>query len=60
MNAPETTISTGVFGTATSLGATVVSVLPNVETWLRISSLIVGLTVGVLTLEKLLRDRNKK
>jgi hypothetical protein len=60
MQTPETSVSTGVFGTATSLGAAIVSIIPHVEVWLRISSLVVGLIVGLLTLDKLLRDRSKK
>jgi len=59
MNHPDTTISNGIIGTATSLGATVISLLPHIETWLRISSLVIGLIIAVLTLDKILKERRK-
>jgi energy-converting hydrogenase Eha subunit B len=59
MNHPDTTISNGIIGTATSLGATIFSLLPQVETWLRISSLVIGLVIAVLTLDKILKERRK-
>jgi len=59
MNHPDTTISNGILGTTTSLGATVVSLLPHIETWLRISSLVIGLIIALLTLDKILKERRK-
>jgi len=59
MNHPDTTIFNGIVGTATSLGATVFSLLPQVEAWLRISSLVIGLVIAVLTLDKILKERRK-
>lgn len=60
MHHPDTTISTGVIGTAASLGSAFVSILPHVETWLRISSLCIGLVIGILTLDKIIKERRKK
>jgi len=48
---------TGVIATATSVG---ISFLPEVEAWLRIASLIVGIVVGVGSLIVLARNWNKK
>jgi hypothetical protein len=59
MNHPDTTISNGILGTTTSLGATVVSLLPHIETWLRISSLVIGLIIALLTLDKILKEGRK-
>jgi energy-converting hydrogenase Eha subunit B len=59
MNHSDTTIFNGVIGTTTSLGATAFSLLPQIETWLRISSLVIGLVIAVLTLDKILKDRRK-
>jgi hypothetical protein len=40
---------TGIIGTATSISGVLVSLLPHIETGLRISGAIVGLVAGVLT-----------
>jgi flagellar motor component MotA len=40
---------TGIIGTATSISGALVSLLPHIETGLRISGAIVGLVAGVLT-----------
>jgi hypothetical protein len=46
----------GMFATATSVG---ISLLPEVEAWLRIASLIVGITVGIASLVVLAKNWNK-
>ena len=47
----------GVLATATSVG---ISFLPEVEQWLRIASLIVGIIVGLGSLVVLAKNWNKK
>jgi energy-converting hydrogenase Eha subunit B len=59
INHQDTTIFNGIVGTTTSLGATAFSLLPQVETWLRISSLVIGLVIAILTLDKILKERKK-
>jgi len=51
MNHPDTTISNGIIGTATSLGATIVSLMPQVE-----ASLIIGIFVGLASFSKICYD----
>ena len=46
----------GVLATATSVG---ISLLPEVEQWLRIISLIVGIAVGIGSLIVIVRNWNK-
>jgi hypothetical protein len=53
------TLGTGLLGTGTTLGAAAYSLLPHLETWLRLTSLTIGLLVGLATLIKLLRDLRK-
>lgn len=53
-------IGAGMLGTATSIGAAVTSLLPHIETWMRIGSLAIGILVGILTGIKVLRDLLKK
>jgi hypothetical protein len=47
----------GVLATATSVG---ISLLPEVEQWLRIISLIVGIIVGLGSLAVIVKNWNKK
>lgn len=47
----------GVLATSTSVG---ISFLPEVEQWLRIASLIVGIIVGLGSLVVLAKNWNKK
>ena len=47
----------GVLATATSVG---ISFLPEVEQWLRIASLIIGILVGIGSLVVLAKNWNKK
>lgn len=46
----------GIMATATSVG---ISFLPEVEAWLRIASLVVGIAVGIGSLIVLARNFNK-
>jgi hypothetical protein len=54
------TTEKGVIGTATSLGSSAFSMLPQLETTLRIAGLCIGLAVGVVTLLSVLHDLRKK
>jgi hypothetical protein len=44
---------------ASSLGSVIVSLLPHLETGMRIGTLFCGLAIAVLALSKAWRDRNK-
>lgn len=46
----------GVLATATSIG---ISLLPEIEAWLRIISLLVGITVGIGSLAVIIKNWNK-
>jgi hypothetical protein len=46
----------GVLATATSIG---ISLLPEIEAWLRIASLLVGITVGIGSLAVIIKNWNK-
>jgi zinc transporter ZupT len=54
------TTEKGVIGTVTSIGSSVFSMLPHLETTLRVAGLCVGLAVGVVTLISVLHDLRKK
>ncbi len=54
------TTEKGVIGTATSIGSSVFSMLPHLETTLRVTGLIIGIAVGVATLISVLHDIKKK
>ena len=54
------TTEKGVIGTVTSLGSSAVSMLPQLETTLRIAGLCIGLAVGIVTLISVLHDLRKK
>lgn len=55
-----TTTEKGVIGTATSIGSSVLSMLPHLETTLRVTGLIIGICVGLATLISVLHDIKKK
>ena len=55
-----TTTEKGVIGTVTSIGSSAFSMLPQLETTLRVAGLCVGLAVGVVTLLSVLHDLRKK
>jgi len=52
-------ISRPVIGVTTSLGSVVVSLLPHLETAMRLGVLGLGLIAGILTVRKGWKDRNK-
>ena len=54
------TTEKGVIGTVTSIGSSVFSMLPQLETTLRVAGLIIGICVGVATLISVLHEIAKK
>jgi len=54
------TTEKGVIGTATSIGSSVLSMLPHLETTLRVAGLVIGICVGVATLISVIHDIKKK
>ena len=53
------TVERGVVGILATSAGTVVSLVPEVEMWLRITSLVVGIAVGLATLYSVLSNRKK-
>jgi phage-related minor tail protein len=47
---------TGILATAASVG---ISLLPAIETWLRLGSLCIGIIVGIASLAVIIRNWNK-
>ena len=54
------TTEKGVIGTVTSIGSSVFSMLPQLETTLRVAGLCIGLAVGIVTLISVLHDLRRK
>ena len=52
-------ISRPVIGVTTSLGSVLVSLLPHLETGMRVSALALGLFIALMSARKAWRDRNK-
>jgi hydrogenase/urease accessory protein HupE len=52
-------ISRPFIGVTTSLGSVIVSLLPHLETGMRLSALALGLFVAAMSARKVWRDRNK-
>lgn len=52
-------ISRPVIGVTTSLGSVFVSLLPHLETGMRVSALALGLFIAIVSARKTWRDRNK-
>jgi len=50
----------GVLGMAAASGGFYASMLPTIEAWLRIISLLVGITVGVATFVSIIKPKQKK
>lgn len=50
----NTTLRTGFVGVLATTGGSVMSLLPHLEAWLRVASLLVGLLIGLVTLTRLL------
>ena len=56
-----TTVERGALGTFASIGSAAVSLVSQLEVYLRVAGLMVGLAVGVVTLISVLHDlRNKQ
>jgi hypothetical protein len=56
-----TTVERGALGTFASIGSAAVSLVSQLEVYLRIAGLCVGLAVGIVTLFSVLHDlRNKQ
>ena len=52
-------ISRPIIGVTTSLGSVLVSLLPHLETGMRVSALALGLFIAIISARKTWRDRNK-
>jgi hypothetical protein len=52
-------ISRPVIGVTTSLGSVIISLLPHLETAMRLGVLGLGLIAGLLTVRKAWKDRNR-
>jgi hypothetical protein len=55
-----TTVERGALGTFASIGSAAVSLVSQLEVYLRVAGLCVGLAVGVVTLISVLHDLRKK
>jgi hypothetical protein len=55
-----TTVERGALGTFASIGSAAVSLVSQLEVYLRVAGLMVGLAVGVVTLISVLHDLRKK
>ena len=56
---PVEFLSRPFIGVTTSLGSVLVSLLPHLETGMRLSALAVGLFVAVMSARKVWKDRHK-
>jgi len=52
-------LSRPLIGVTTSLGSGLVSLLPHIETGMRLGVLFLGLIAGVMTVRRAWKDRNK-
>ena len=52
-------IARPIIGVTTSLGSVLVSLLPHLETGMRVSALALGLFIALMSAKKAWRDRNK-
>jgi hypothetical protein len=55
-----TTVERGALGTFASIGSAAVSLVSQLEVYLRVAGLIIGLAVGIVTLISVLHDLRKK
>lgn len=60
MNDHTNTIVNGVVGIGASAGGISVSLMPGIETGLRLFSLVLGVVIGCITLYRLLKKKNHK
>jgi hypothetical protein len=54
------TVERGALGTFASIGSAAISLVSQLEVYLRVAGLIVGLAVGVVTLISVLHDLRRK
>jgi hypothetical protein len=54
------TVERGALGTFASIGSAAVSLVSQLEVYLRVAGLIVGLAVGIVTLLSVLHDLRRK
>jgi hypothetical protein len=54
------TVERGALGTFASIGSAAVSLVSQLEVYLRVAGLVVGLAVGVVTLISVLHDLRRK
>jgi len=54
------TVERGALGTFASIGSAAVSLVSQLEVYLRVAGLLVGLAVGIVTLISVLHDLRKK
>ena len=54
------TVERGALGTFASIGSAAVSLVSQLEVYLRVAGLMVGLAVGIVTLISVLHDLKKK
>jgi zinc transporter ZupT len=52
-------LSRPLIGVSTSIGSVIVSLLPHLETSMRLGVLFLGLVAGLMTVRKAWKDRNK-
>jgi hypothetical protein len=52
-------LSRPIIGVSTSLGSVIVSLLPHLETGMRLGALALGLFVAAMSARKVWKDRNK-
>ena len=60
MQSHFTTVERGAIGTFTSIGSAAVSMVSQLEVYLRVAGLCVGLAVGIVTLLSVYHDLRKK
>ena len=56
---PVEFLSRPVIGVTTSLGSVLFSLLPHLETGMRVSALALGLFIAIMSARKVWKDRNK-
>ena len=56
---PVEFLSRPIIGVTTSLGSVLFSLLPHLETGMRVSALALGLFIAIMSARKVWKDRNK-
>ena len=60
MHEHQQTLFKGLLGVAGTLGSAAVSMVSNLEQWLRITSLVVGIVVGLVTIISIVKNGWRK